>query len=69
MSPGDTYDVVQLGVDTLWFHCRQCGYTWDATGGVSWRCPAEHLHGEELLGPFHSSGGRNFRRLPPEAAG
>jgi hypothetical protein len=57
VSLTDTYEVEEIGCESMWLRCRQCGHTWRVFDGKSWRCPAEHDHlgmGEveqELQGP------------------
>lgn len=44
MSLTDTYEVEDIGAETMWLRCRQCGHTWrvfDGTVRASWRCPNE----------------------------
>jgi hypothetical protein len=44
VSLTDTYEVEEIGCDTMWLRCRQCGHTWRLLDGKSWRCPVEDRH-------------------------
>jgi hypothetical protein len=47
VSVTDTYEVEEIGGETMWLRCRQCGHTWRLLDGKSWRCPAEDRHDDQ----------------------
>ena len=44
MNLTDTYEVEDIGTETLWVRCRRCGRVWEVfeeTPRGWWRCPGE----------------------------